>query len=64
MKKEQDWYFTFGWGQRLSGGYVVVYGTHNSARLEMIIKYSDEWSVQYASAKEAGVEQFNLKKIT
>lgn len=63
-EKEQYWYFTFGHGHTPRIGYYTkIWGTHASAREEMVIKYKDKWAMQYPSATEAGVERFNLKEV-
>ena len=59
----QDWWFTFGWGQPHHNCYVIIHGTRESARQEMIIRYGQRWAMQYGSAKEAGVETFKLAKL-
>lgn len=60
---KQDWYFTFGWGQPHQNCYTVIHGTYEEARVEMHRRYGGKWSSQYASAEEAGVEEFGLKKL-
>ncbi len=61
MKK---FYFTFGFGQLHANCYhVIVAEDSNSARVEMFRKFGKKWSMQYESAKEAGVEKFNLREI-
>lgn len=60
---EQDWYFTFGCGQRHAGCYTVIRGTHASARQEMHRRYGDQWSMQYPSAEAVGVEKWELKEV-
>jgi hypothetical protein len=65
-----DWYFTFGYGQRLlaahsDGGaqgdgfaldnfYMVIHGTFVSARAEMIRRVGQIWSSQYDPAEWTG----------
>ena len=61
---EQDWYFTFGWGQVHQNCYTVIKGTLKSAKEEMTRRYGLDWSMQYPSAEAAGVEEFGLKEIT
>lgn len=53
----EKWIFTFGYGQRHAGHYVVIEGTYDSARAEMFKRYGPEWAFQYS------VEQWeNYKK--
>ena len=69
MPIEQDYYFTFGYGHEYGptknrpGGYAVFHGTFDSARKQMNATFGDHWAFQYASAKEAGVKGFHLKRI-
>lgn len=49
-KAEEDskWIFTFGYGQKFAGKYVLVIGTYESARQKMIDHYGLEWAFQYS----------------
>lgn len=61
---EQDWYFTFGVGHYPPPGrYIVIRGTMESSRLEMIARFGQRWAFQYESAEEAGVEKWGLRSI-
>lgn len=60
---EQDWYFTFGFGQQHENCYIVIHGTRESATQEMYRRFGQKWSMQYDSAEAAGVEKYNLKEI-
>jgi hypothetical protein len=67
----QYWHFTFGGGQRLMAArsdgttagegfslanfYVEIYGTFASARAEMIRRFGQIWSNQYAPEDWAGM---------
>ena len=56
--------FTFGFEQKHEGCYTVIHGkTKAECRKKMFEKYGDQWSFQYDSEKEAGVEKYNLKLI-
>lgn len=61
----RDWYFTFGVGRRFGGrnGYVKINGTYDVARQSMIAMFDYDWSHQYASADDAGVDRFNLVEV-
>ena len=61
MKK--DYYFTFGFGQGHDNCYVVIHGTYQSARERMFEVWGSKWAMQYDSADDAGVDEFNLRKI-
>jgi hypothetical protein len=63
-EQEQDWYFTFGFGQLYPNCYVKFHGTFNSARDQMVEVFGVKWAFQYGSEEEAGVHRFNLKEIT
>jgi hypothetical protein len=64
----QNWYFTFGGGHTYNGWtlafrYVLIHGTHDAARARMVEAFGDRWAMQYASAEEAGVEEFGLTEL-
>lgn len=61
--KEQFWYFTFGQGHAHPDGYVKIWGTSGDARAQMNARFGNKWSMQYGSAKHAGVEQFDLYEV-
>lgn len=52
MSKEQTkWLFTFGYGHRFSGRYVVFSGSYSEARDQMFEKYGIEWCGQYSESQ-------------
>lgn len=62
--------FTFGQGQELGGygllrdHYVEIEGeTIDHCRVTMLNHFGRNWSMDYASPEEAGVERFNLKEL-
>ncbi|MGW3608987.1 hypothetical protein ACWD6N_03710 [Micromonospora sp. NPDC005163] len=73
----QDWYFTFGAGHvhpespainaeggaSLADRYVVIRGTHESARAIMLRFFGRAWCDQYGSAERAGVNEFCLTEL-
>ncbi|WP_433651065.1 hypothetical protein ACQP2C_00030 [Micromonospora zamorensis] len=59
----QNWYFTFGSGQQHDGKYVVIHGTHDAARDEMIAHFGNRWAFQYGTADRAGVDEFGLVEL-
>lgn len=70
VEQPQDWYFTFGHGQKhrvtgedLMGSYVVINGTYLEARQQMVEAFGTKWCDQYDSADGAGVERFSLRRI-
>ena len=64
MKDEkQEWYFTFGQGHSHPNGYVKIYGTHGSARAEMVRRYGPRWAFQYPTADKAGIDRYMLQQI-
>lgn len=70
MKKEV-WFFSFGQGQThpvtglsLGNRYVRIEAdSHEAARLTMVRNFGQKWCHQYASAEEAGVEEFGLTEL-
>lgn len=63
MDHQNTWIFTFGIHHKHSGKFVRITGTWDSAREEMIHRYSDAWGFQYPSEEAAGIEKYNLKEI-
>ena len=52
VDKEQEWLFTFGFGQPNQNTFVRIWGTFESAREEMFRRYGDKWAFQYPSSEE------------
>ena len=60
----RKWYFTFGFGQLHEKCYHVIKAENSTeARAKMFERFSDKWSMQYDSAKAAGVDKWNLTEI-
>ena len=59
----RDWIFTFGCGQAYAGRYCVIRGTHDEARAEMFRRHGQQWSMQYRTPEDAGVETYGLKEL-
>ena len=57
----QDWYFTFGFGQKNQNKYTVIHGTEHSARVEMIRRFGLEWAFQYPERKSEIVKQYQYE---
>lgn len=55
---EQDWYFTFGSGQRHENCFTIIHGTHNSAREEMMRRYGVKFSFQYPEKEGDRIREF------
>ena len=60
---EKDHYFTFGSDHAHPNGYVKIRGTSNGARAAMFERFGPEWSMQYGSAEEAGVDRWRLTEV-
>lgn len=57
-------YFTFGCGQPHENCYHVIEAENwGKARDEMFRRFGAKWAMQYESAEEAGVAEYNLKEI-
>lgn len=61
--KKQDWIFTFGVGDPLGKYCVVIYDDISNARIRMCERFGRQWSMQYPSREDAGVEKYELKEI-
>lgn len=44
-----QWYFTFGGNHEHPNGYVVIAGTYEGAREQMVKHFGDKWAFQYSS---------------
>ena len=67
---EQDWIFTFGYGQEHGpsnydfGGYAVFHGTYSSARSQMVAHFGDKWAFQYDNENGLKlIKKYNLRRI-
>lgn len=60
----QDWFFSFGSSHAHPHGYVKIYGTHSSAREEMVRRYGNQWAFQYSAEKFANqIRRFFLYEV-
>lgn len=68
-EKEQNWYFTFGFGQKHEGRYCVINDTYSKARQKMFDEFGKEWAFQYSKDRwynengESQADEYNLKRI-
>ncbi len=69
-EKSQEWIFTFGsnhiWpltGEMLMRHFVVLNGTFEGTRQEMLHRFGNRWANQYASRESAGVNRFRLTEL-
>lgn len=62
--------FTFGSnhvtadGMSLGGCYVEIEGTYGEARQKLVEARGPKWAFQYNTKEEAGVDRFNLMKVS
>lgn len=60
----KQWWFTWGFGQGHDNGYTIIEAeSHEAARVEMTRRWGPRWGFQYASAEDAGVEQYGLHEV-
>jgi hypothetical protein len=64
----QSFVFTFGSnhtlnGESLKGKYIVLEGDIESTRQQMFTLFGRQWSMQYSTKEDAGVDQFNLTEL-
>lgn len=52
-----------GGGFRLDDRYVVIHGTHASARARMVEFFGQVWCAQYPTPEAAGVDKYNLTEL-
>jgi hypothetical protein len=61
----KPYYFTFGWGQPHYGKYYLIHAqTDREAVAEMNRRFGQVWANYYMSARDAGVQEYNLKQLT
>jgi len=60
---EQNWLFTFGYGQAHPNKFVRIWGTFSSAREEMVRRYGSKWSFQYPEDKEQELKRFFILEL-
>ena len=58
--KEQNWCFTFGYGQEHAHKFVTLSGTFSTARAKMFGLFGPHWSMQYPADDPAFVEAKNM----
>ena len=64
MEQEQNWIFTFGFGQEHQNQYIKIFGTFDSARQKMFKRYESKWAFQYpAETKEAHLIKYGLREL-
>lgn len=61
--KETDWIFTFCSDSYHANDYIIIHGTWESARCEMIKCFGTYWGFQYETKEDAGVDKYHLKEI-
>lgn len=62
----QDWFFTFGPGQKYPNRYVRIFGTYGSTREEMFDMFGEKWSMQYESEeiiKKHGLTEIDIQAL-
>jgi hypothetical protein len=65
FEKEQDWFFTWGYGQVFPNKFVRIYGTYMSARNKMAEAFGEKWSMQYEGTKkqEEDFKKHDMREI-
>ena len=62
-EEEKDWIFTWGYGQAFPNRYIVIHGTYNSARAEMVRRFDNKWSFQYPIEERDKLESYGIKEL-
>lgn len=63
-EKDQDWFFTFGYGSKYQNRFIKINGTFDAARNEMISRFGLNWAFQYSKESFAGQkEKYELKEL-
>jgi len=63
FNKEQEWLFTFGYGQPNQNTFVRIWGTFESAREEMFRRHGERWSFQYPSSEEQELKRNFIQEL-
>jgi len=61
--KEQNYLFTFGYGQAHPNKFVRIFGTYDSARTEMIRRYGNKWAFQYSEKREEELKTCSITEL-
>ena len=64
VEQQASWLFTFGGGQQHADRYVVLPGTYDSAREEMLRRHGQAWCGQYPVSDRAEMESYGLTELT
>lgn len=60
---DESWIFTFGSGQKHDGKYVVIPGTYDGARAEMLRHFGNAWSFQYPAADRPSLDEVGMVEM-
>ncbi|PWR13661.1 hypothetical protein DKT68_00785 [Micromonospora acroterricola] len=59
----EAWIFTFGSGQEHDGKYVVIAGSYDEARAEMLAYFGNRWSFQYRADERTEIESHGAVEL-
>jgi len=62
--EEEEWLFTWGWGQEFPNRFLRLKGTKSSTRQQMVDRFGGRWSFQYAADKEPSLLFCGITEIT
>lgn len=60
---ENEWLFTFGYGQQHPNKFVRIKGSYGDARQEMFRRYGNKWSRQYHASDEDELNSFGITEL-
>lgn len=63
VDQPESWIFTFGSGQQHDGRYVVIPGSYDEARAEMLARFGNRWSFQYRLDERAEIESHGATEL-
>jgi len=61
---EEEWLFTWGWGQEFPNRFIRLNGTASSTRQQMVDRFGNRWSFQYPAYKESILRSYGITEIT
>ena len=60
---EKDWIFTWGYGHKFPNQFIIIHGTYESTRNEMVHRFGDKWAFQYPIEERENLEFHGLKEL-
>ena len=59
----QEWLFTFGYNHAHPNKFVRIFGTHSSARDEMVRRHGNKFAFQYQAKEESKLKRYLMTEL-